>query len=522
MRSIQNFHMDRRGWSDIAYCMDEQTEILTIAGWKAFDELSVADPVLTLNNATGQSEWQPVLEVCVFDAPPGGREMILMEGSHHSSLSTPNHRWPVERRVSLGWDRLFATTETLGCRDRIPIAAPCADLPTDAKFSDAMVELVAWFSTEGTYVKNAGNVARIDGALRKVFGPPVEQMPPIGGRSHGVPRWRRCSNGHKEEFRLSADAGKELLGLAPDRVPSFEFLLSLTTAQLSLFITVSMLAGNSGPWSLAQKSQKSAESFQFAATLAGYGTSLRPRRPTLSTPYEMWQVRLRRRSHFSPGPATNEAEGRFAVQREAYAGKVWCPRTPNQTWLARRKGTVYFTGNSFVACPHGYVFEGRGWGVRTAAQGTTFGNDHYHAACHLGGAGDPFGDPARHAFRDVFDEARHRYPRGTEIRPHSNFRATECPGDAIRAWVAAGAPRPGVPPVTSPEEDDDMPKLELIGAIEREAVYATNWATKWHIPDETVMGHLRNLGVLVSPEVRIIPLAVFDRIPTLRADEPFP
>jgi hypothetical protein len=484
MRSIQDFHMDQRGWSDIAYCVDEQTEILTIEGWKAFDELSVADPVLTLNHATGQSEWQPVLAVCVFAAPPRGRDMILMEGSQHSSLSTPNHRWPVERTAVLSdpkpdvrSDRLFETTETLGCWDRIPVAAPCADLPTAPKFSDAMVELVARFWT--------------------------------------------CPNGHKEEFWLSADAGKELVALAPDRAPSLEFLLSLTRAQLSLFITVSMLADNSGAWSLAQKSKKGAEAFQLAAILAGYGTSLRPRRPTRSTPYEMWEVRLRRKTHFSPGPAKN-AEGRFAVQRETYAGKVWCPRTPNQTWLARRKGTVYFTGNSFVACPHGYVFEGRGWGVRTAAQGTTFGNDHYHAACHLGGAGDPFGDPARHAMRDVFDEAGRRYPRGIEIRPHSYFRATECPGDAIRAWVAAGAPRPGVPPAPSPEEDDDMPKLELIGAVEREDVYATNWATKWHVPDETVMGHLRNLGVLVSPEVRIIPLAVFDRIPTVRADEPFP
>jgi hypothetical protein len=34
------------------------------------------------------------------------------------------------------------------------------------------------------------------------------------------------------------------------------------------------------------------------------------------------------------------------VKRVHYKGIVWCPTTPNGTWLARRNGTVYWTGNS--------------------------------------------------------------------------------------------------------------------------------------------------------------------------------
>jgi hypothetical protein len=37
---------------------------------------------------------------------------------------------------------------------------------------------------------------------------------------------------------------------------------------------------------------------------------------------------------------------RALPQRVRYTGTVWCPTTANGTWLARRKGTVYFTGNS--------------------------------------------------------------------------------------------------------------------------------------------------------------------------------
>lgn len=36
----------------------------------------------------------------------------------------------------------------------------------------------------------------------------------------------------------------------------------------------------------------------------------------------------------------------MVVSRVEYGGTVWCPVTEDGTWLARRRGTVYFTGNS--------------------------------------------------------------------------------------------------------------------------------------------------------------------------------
>ncbi|MDX3108583.1 hypothetical protein PW035_47735, partial [Nonomuraea angiospora] len=84
VRSIQAFHMDDNGWIDIGYCVDEETELLTRQGWKSYRDLRAGDVALTLDHGTGMSEWQPVLEVCVF--PAMEREMIRMEGPAHSSL----------------------------------------------------------------------------------------------------------------------------------------------------------------------------------------------------------------------------------------------------------------------------------------------------------------------------------------------------------------------------------------------------------------------------------------------------
>jgi hypothetical protein len=354
---------------DEAWCADEQTEILTDHGWVNYRDLHEGDNVLTLNHTTGLSEWQPVLEVCVF--PAKEREMISIESRSHSSLTTPNHRWPVLRlhfrggmaagryKRRMGVDREWATSSTFQWEDQVPIAADCADLPADPKHSDALVEAVAWFWTEGHIrklrdgrqgrnvtitqaVKAIDHCEMIRSALTRLFGPPVEKFPRFGkALTDGVPRWREWVNGGKQEFGLNADAGALLQAYAPGRVPSHHFLMSLTKAQLELFIHVSMEADNCGQHMLAQKDRAAAEAFQFACILAGYGStfSMRSKVGRVYNPgCVMWQARIRTQRVLWAGRSTRN--------RVTYSGEVWCPRTPNQTWLARRRGKIYFTGNT--------------------------------------------------------------------------------------------------------------------------------------------------------------------------------
>src|SRR5699024_6193646 len=47
--------------------------------------------------------------------------------------------------------REFVTSDALNTGHLIPTAAPHAGLPTEAKHSDAFVELVGWFWTEGSF-----------------------------------------------------------------------------------------------------------------------------------------------------------------------------------------------------------------------------------------------------------------------------------------------------------------------------------------------------------------------------------
>ncbi len=46
-------------------------------------------------------------------------------------------------------------------------------------------------------------------------------------------------------------------------------------------------------------------------------------------------------------------------QRQKYSGTIWCPTTDNKTWLARRDGKAFFTGNSSNPSALDTIFNGR-------------------------------------------------------------------------------------------------------------------------------------------------------------------
>jgi hypothetical protein len=93
---------------------------------------------------------------------------------------------------------------------------------------------------------------------------------------------------------------------------------------------------------------------------------------------------------------------------------------------------------SHLVCKHGYVFVGRGYGIRTAANGTNQANDHYFAVCFLGDDTPRRADVTRqawHALGELIRDYQRRYPRALHVRPHSAFTPTECPGRELRAWI---------------------------------------------------------------------------------------
>ena len=85
-------------------------------------------------------------------------------------------------------------------------------------------------------------------------------------------------------------------------------------------------------------------------------------------------------------------------------------------------------------CNHGYVFAGRGLGVRSAAQGTNSGNQNYHAFVWIGGSGDTVTQDAYSALRWCINEGR-KNGAGRHVLPHYDFTGSSCPGSTIMAEI---------------------------------------------------------------------------------------
>lgn len=348
--TILNVPPDRiggtRGDSLTYNCADAETEILTTRGWLRHDQVTVADTALTLNSETGVAEWQPVKSVHVFNDGPF--PVTRWESQSHSSVTTPNHRWPVmikgRKNSSANGSYRWLTTETAPVDSHIAAAALVA-APIEAKWSDALTELVAWFWTEGWHNEygsvtiaqsetvNPQNVIRIRRALTEVFGPSGELQ------VRAVPSWREDHGGNAVHFRLNAKAGRQLLAHAPGKVVTAEFLSQLTRAQLELFYQTSIDAdgtrrpGGAGDV-IAQKDKARLDAFQIAAALTG-------RAGVVCGPNSrgMYHMSVKVAPWVKP-----KGHAEFISQGEA--DLVWCVRTPNRSWFARRNGTCYFTGNT--------------------------------------------------------------------------------------------------------------------------------------------------------------------------------
>lgn len=102
---------------------------------------------------------------------------------------------------------------------------------------------------------------------------------------------------------------------------------------------------------------------------------------------------------------------------------------------------------NFGFCQHGFVFVGRGLGVRSAANGTNQANDGFYAAVWIGGEGDaPPTEEAIGALEWIITAAR-KDGAGDAVKPHGSFVKTACPGPALTAVANRlnGKPAPAKP-----------------------------------------------------------------------------
>lgn len=112
--------------------------------------------------------------------------------------------------------------------------------------------------------------------------------------------------------------------------------------------------------------------------------------------------------------------------------------------LANTKENYTDIAYNYVVCPHGYVYEGRGAGYKTGANGSQALNGQDYAVMGMLGNSGLVKPPAAmlNGILDAINLCRTKGSAGKWIGGHRDGYATACPGEPLYAWVKAGAKRP--------------------------------------------------------------------------------
>ena len=341
----------RANWR--GYCVDMDTECLTKRGWLSGDQVKQGDSILSFDD--GRLVWSDVHSVFQDDFEG---EMFHLTVQGMDALVTPGHK--------------FVTTEGLRrveyLREKDCLVMIGSEVDGSVEiYTDSFVELVGWVITEGNYHRSEDrNYTRVTIFQNEgEFADRIRKC--TASLGYGASEYHRSrvvgiESPVQVAFHLKKDLCRQIEEVAPNKVPTNEFLLNLSANQRLLLIDT-MVDGDgwktNGYTNYTQASKEHIDFFVALCTLSGKRTSVAIRPPVGYGKKNTYTVRVFSKGErsmvenidFHKGKSGRSGKPKvlnpnFAT--ESYKGLVWCPRTEHGCFMARRNGTVFLTGNTYI------------------------------------------------------------------------------------------------------------------------------------------------------------------------------
>lgn len=338
-------------YTEVTYCVDQETEALTSSGWKKYNKILPSDKILTINPETKQIEWQTHTRLNIFD----------YEGEMHhwnnyrgvDALTTPNHRWlevPYGQYIKNGINGCaltFNTSENLSNKNKFVLygGGNSSCFSKEKKYSNELVELVGWAVTEGQVCySEAGTDYGICISQSINHNPDwVDRLKSLVSyfSTHGTSSWRvKDQKSGDHSFYFGKGIWNQIKPLMGFKCFTADFILNLTEDQARLLLDTLIRADGttnkvSGHKSFIQNPTKLNDMVQMLCSMLGTRTKVYNRKGSVCKTLSLYESDIVSCKSFST--------------KVQYKGIVWCPTTPNGTWLARRNKGTFWTGNSYVA-----------------------------------------------------------------------------------------------------------------------------------------------------------------------------
>lgn len=315
-------------------CVDEETECLTNNGWKRHDKISKKDKILTFNTKNNTYEYLAPLRVASYDFDG---EMYVLKNRTQEQWITPGHKIVRKKFNTKDTYELLEIERVVDFKS--PIIIPNSWETSSKKTMNLdMIRLLAWVVSEGSFDRNAQRkrVSIFQSERNKEH---IEEIIGIlnrlGYSYHIQPRQKSgFSDNPSVRIRLNVKESNDVWKYTDKKVvPSVIKTLSQDCIRLFLetYVKGDGYEEESGRVRLYTKDAENLDALQELCVLSGFGSTVRKRKETGVS--ELCIIR-------------NKETYIQRIERRKYKGKVWCPTTTNGTFVARRKGKTFITGNT--------------------------------------------------------------------------------------------------------------------------------------------------------------------------------
>lgn len=341
--------------SDNYDCFDDETEILTVDGWKYFKDVSKKDKVATLNQTSHQFEWQYPVKTMKYDFDG---ELFAIKNSGVDFRVTPNHRFYVKsikniykfKEISdptIKWDMVPSQCQWKG-EDRDKILG--YDSLTFLSFLGLFLSEGCTFSNHKCY---RVTISQIKPSVRTEIKRILKEMDL---------NYCETKDGFNVENKKLYEYCSQF-GLCDQKfIP--KDILNLSKKHLHLLFEYLIIGDGhrcKGYSAYYSTSKRLIDDVQEIVIKLGFSGNIRvkPQKPSkikgrvINSKRTLYQITVR----FSKFKRMTGAGRKKYIHTVPYKGKVYCVSVPNQIIKVRRNGFEMWSGNSLMGTnPRGCVF----------------------------------------------------------------------------------------------------------------------------------------------------------------------
>lgn len=324
------------GPSDQWWCLSMDTEVLTKRGWRNYEAILDDDEIVTLNTASMNLEYQPLILKFIKKHP--SRKMVAYDGRGIKFCVTPDHRMII-RSLSRGVWRWTTAGEI---ENKGSIVYPVSSYlhREGINFTDNMLSLSGWLCAEGHFRTKQDMIE-----LTQKYGTKGYQKIYTLLSLMQIP-FSYCQPRNEQigMFRIRTEASRELRKTLQPNKNMPEWANSMNAHQFRIWLESFVDGdGNRSAHSItvSSKDKEFLDSLQTIAVTQRF-SAIMSQEYTSSTGGKYHSLSMMDGyTERIPEPAIIEKH----FLKDSESDEVWCVSVPNKTIMTRYRGRTLITGN---------------------------------------------------------------------------------------------------------------------------------------------------------------------------------